>query len=177
MNNTLGRFRVQINDNALHVSVITLQILTGVKHESSRRRRKLQPLNRGHFGHACADCGPPIRIRASEKRASPRGRLPARKILSRKRCEMREPLRNSPTPPERRHAPVNLLAITLIFNRLEPLPTQLKLSHEVDNGHDGIDYRRLSTAEIEQLEKQEQYADEWFQRRFEFARKAREGAK
>jgi hypothetical protein len=42
-------------------------------------------------------------------------------------------------------------AIQLIFNRLEPQPTQLKLTHEVENGQQ-LDYTKLSDTEIEQLE-------------------------
>jgi hypothetical protein len=42
-------------------------------------------------------------------------------------------------------------AIQMIFNRLEPQPTQLKLTHEVDNGQ-RLDYTKLTDAEIEQLE-------------------------
>jgi hypothetical protein len=42
-------------------------------------------------------------------------------------------------------------AIQMIYNRLEPQPTQLNLTHEVNNGN-RIDYRRLTTEEINQLE-------------------------
>jgi hypothetical protein len=42
-------------------------------------------------------------------------------------------------------------AIQMIFNRLEPQPTQLKLTHEVDNGQQ-LDYSKLTDEEIKQLE-------------------------
>ena len=42
-------------------------------------------------------------------------------------------------------------AIQLIFNRLEPVTTQLRLTHEVEHGEQ-LDYTKLSDAEIEQLE-------------------------
>jgi hypothetical protein len=40
-------------------------------------------------------------------------------------------------------------AIQLLMQRLAPVATQIKLTHEVDNGK--IDYSRLSDAELEQL--------------------------
>ena len=42
-------------------------------------------------------------------------------------------------------------AIQMIYNRLEPQPAQLKLTHEVDNGNP-IDYRRLTNEELIQME-------------------------
>ena len=42
-------------------------------------------------------------------------------------------------------------AIQMIYNRLEPQPAQLKLTHEVDNGNP-IDYSRLTNEEVNQLE-------------------------
>ncbi len=42
-------------------------------------------------------------------------------------------------------------AIQMIFNRLEPQTTQLKLTHEKSDGPT-IDYSRLTDSEIEQLE-------------------------
>ena len=41
-------------------------------------------------------------------------------------------------------------AILTLFNRLEPQPTQLRLTHEVDNGQ--LDYSKLNDDEIRQLE-------------------------
>src|SRR5580700_1275769 len=42
-------------------------------------------------------------------------------------------------------------AIQMIYNRLEPQPAKLQLTHEVDNGNP-IDYSRLTNEEIDQLE-------------------------
>ncbi len=43
-------------------------------------------------------------------------------------------------------------AIQMIYNRLEPQPTQLKLTQEVDN-ENPIDYRRLNDDEARLLER------------------------
>jgi hypothetical protein len=43
-------------------------------------------------------------------------------------------------------------AIQMIYNRLEPQPAQWNLTHEVDN-ENKIDYRRLTTEDINQLER------------------------
>jgi uncharacterized protein DUF5681 len=42
-------------------------------------------------------------------------------------------------------------AIQTLFNRLEPQPTQVWLTHEVDHGPQ-LDYRKLTDDEIRQLE-------------------------
>jgi hypothetical protein len=42
-------------------------------------------------------------------------------------------------------------AIQMIYNRLDPQPAQLKLTHEVDNGS-RIDFSRLTNEELDQLE-------------------------
>ena len=42
-------------------------------------------------------------------------------------------------------------AVQLLFNRLEPQPTQLQLTQETNND-DAIDYTRLTSEEISQLE-------------------------
>src|SRR5260370_29265543 len=43
-------------------------------------------------------------------------------------------------------------AIQMIYNRLDPQPAQVKLTHEADNGNP-IDYSRLTDEEIKQLER------------------------
>ena len=42
-------------------------------------------------------------------------------------------------------------AIQMIYNRLDPQPAQLKLTHEVDNGNP-FDFSRLTSEEFDHLE-------------------------